>query len=243
MIKTSIVALIWTILAFGMQSQAKAEHIALGSENKIILGWIEKVVLKPWDIILKAKLDTGANTSSIDAADITFFEKNDQPWVRFVYVQNKRNDKLNQEVAIERPVLRIVQIKEHFGKPQQRPVVNLEFCLHGTWFEAEFNLVDRTHFNSPVLLGRRFLQDIALVDPKAIHLNDTISLDCTPPSQDNSPASIDSQEQDMSDWIQRDQERNQLLPKSDVKKLDSQPNPSKGVETQKILISMEDKGE
>lgn len=184
MIRFLTVTLVWIIFAVGLQSRARADHMELGPQDKLVLGWLEKIVLKPGDIVLRAKLDTGANTASIDAENIIFFEKDDQPWVRFAFLRNKRNDKPKKLVEFERPLVRTEQIKEHFGESQQRPVVTLQFCLHGTLFETEFNLVDRTNFKYPVLLGRRFLQKIALVDPESTQLINTIQRDCNPPEMD-----------------------------------------------------------
>jgi hypothetical protein len=46
----------------------------------------------------------------------------------------------------------------------------LTVCKNGKDYEAEFNLVDRSKFNYPVLLGRSFLKDVALVDANATFL-------------------------------------------------------------------------
>jgi hypothetical protein len=180
MIRIGIATLAGLIFTFGPHFRAEAEHMQSELQGKLILGWLEKIVLKPWDVVLRAKLDTGANTASIDATDIAFFEKDGQTWVRFAIIKNRRNDKPNHRIEIERPLVRTVLIREHFWESQQRPVVSLEFCLSGTLFEAEFNLVDRTNFTYPVLLGRRFLQKIALVDPEATLLTHTILRDCKP---------------------------------------------------------------
>ncbi|MEN8259483.1 MAG: RimK/LysX family protein [Pseudomonadota bacterium] len=178
MIRIGVVALVWFLFAFGVQFRAEAEHMPSGPQGKLVLGWLETIVLKPWDVVLRAKLDTGANTASIDAEDITFFEKDQQTWVRFMIVKNKRSDKPDHRIEIERPVVRTILIREHFWESQQRPVVSLQFCLNGTMFEAEFNLVNRSNFKYPVLLGRRFLQNIALVDAEVTSLTHTVLRDC-----------------------------------------------------------------
>ncbi|MGR9108788.1 MAG: ATP-dependent zinc protease family protein [Gammaproteobacteria bacterium] len=179
MIRIGIVILTGLVLCFGLSFDAAAEPLDVGRRDKLVLGWLENIVLKPWNLVLRAKLDSGANTASIDAENITFFEKERQNWVRFAYIENKRNTRPKRRIVIERPLLRIEQIKEHFGKPQQRPVVTLQFCLHGKLFETEFNLVDRSHFNYPVLLGRRFLKKIAVVDPEVTQSIRSIPEDCT----------------------------------------------------------------
>lgn len=192
MIRIGTVTLVWFVCALGLQSEARADHMELGPQDKLILGWIEKIVLKPGDLVLRAKLDTGANTASIDAEKITYFTRDNQPWVRFVYVKNKRNSRPDQPVEFERPLVRTEQIKEHFGVPQERPVVTLHFCLHGTLFETEFNLVDRTNFKYPILLGRRFLQKIALVDPESTQLIDIIQRDCDASGMDAAVKEVDA---------------------------------------------------
>ena len=51
--------------------------------DMVIAGWLEYVVLEPWDIKLRAKLDTGAKTSSLHALNIERFIRDGQSWVRF----------------------------------------------------------------------------------------------------------------------------------------------------------------
>ena len=56
------------------------------SEAKQIVGRIEKVKICPENILFKAKLDTGADHSSLDAANIVEFERDGEKWVRFKVV-------------------------------------------------------------------------------------------------------------------------------------------------------------
>jgi hypothetical protein len=139
-------------------------------EERVIMGWIEGVVFVPWGLELEAKLDSGATTSSLHAKEVEQFEKEGKDWVRFIVDIGEDGEK--EGIRIERPLVRDVQIRRHEGKPDERPVVKLEFCLNGKNYEAEFSLVDRGKFNYPVLLGRRFLKKIALIDPRQTHLTD-----------------------------------------------------------------------
>ena len=50
---------------------------------KIIIGAVEKVRLLPPNVVLKARIDTGAKTTSIDAQNIIPFERDGKEWVRF----------------------------------------------------------------------------------------------------------------------------------------------------------------
>lgn len=139
------------------------------SKERIIAGWLERVVLSPWQIKLKAKLDSGAKTSSIHAENIQHFERDGKPWVRFDL--EKGYEKNSTQHTIETPLLREVQIKQHQLSPAIRSVVELDFCIDGYLYRTQFTLADREKFNYPVLLGRRFLKDNILIDSAAIFMH------------------------------------------------------------------------
>jgi len=132
------------------------------------LGWLERIRLEPWGIVAKAKLDTGAKTAAIHATDIERFEKDGKRWARFKLALDHRDPK-SETFLVERPIVRDVKIKMRGVKKNfdARPTVKLQFCLGGKRYEALFTLVNRGKFNYPVLLGRRFLADLAVIDPAA----------------------------------------------------------------------------
>jgi hypothetical protein len=127
------------------------------------MGWLESVFLRPWNIRVTAKLDTGAKTSSLHADQIEHFKKNNEEWVRFT-LSEEGNDK---PLTVERPLIRTVYIKERKANASKRDVVKLVLCKNGREHETEFTLVDRSNFNYPLLLGRSFLKGVALVDSDA----------------------------------------------------------------------------
>ena len=133
-------------------------------KQKVIMGWLESVFIKPWNRRLTAKLDTGAKTSSLHADKIEHFSKNGEDWVRFNL--GDIEDKQLPPITAEKPLVRTVNIKCKGDdcQPSKRDVVVLTVCKNGKDYEAEFNLVDRSNFNYPVLLGRSFLKELALVD-------------------------------------------------------------------------------
>jgi len=146
--------------------------LAVAARDKLELGWLERVRLQPWDIVLKAKLDTGAKTAAIHATDIERFDKDGKPWVRFRLWLSHR-DPGSETILVEKPLARDVKIKlRGTDKSDARPSVKLEFCLGGKRYQALFTLVNRKKFNYPVLLGRRFLADLAVIDPAARYNTD-----------------------------------------------------------------------
>ncbi len=129
--------------------------------NKQIYGWVEQAVVSSERIQMKAKLDTGAMTSSLHAVNIHRFKRQGQRMVRFD-IEDPEN---GERVTIERPLARKVRIKESdTGEYSQRPVVDLWLCIGDIGKTVEVNLVDRSHFIYPLLVGRNFMAGAVLVD-------------------------------------------------------------------------------
>ncbi len=128
-----------------------------------VFGWVEKATLQPWDVEVKAKLDSGALTSSLDARDIELFEKEGEEWVRF---RLKLEDEASGELFTERmelPLYRDLRVRGA-GGVDERPVVLMDVCLGGTVYEEQFGLRDREEMNYPLLLGRRSIGHLGLLD-------------------------------------------------------------------------------
>ncbi len=132
-----------------------------------VLGWLESALIKPWGIKVRAKLDSGALTSSIHATQIEEYHVDDELWVRFTLTQpiNKKNNQSEKKIVVERPVIRETKIKEHIGDSMIRYVIEMEFCLNGKNYKTPVTLTDRSNFHYPLLLGRRTLKDNVLIDP------------------------------------------------------------------------------
>lgn len=131
--------------------------------HRALLGFVEWVTIEPVGLRLKARLDTGARTSSLHSKDVEPFERGGERWVRFrVPIDANRHG--GAALTLERPIERVVLIKRKGAAPQRRYVVELPICIDGRRHETEFSLTDRENFLYPVLLGRRFLADVALVD-------------------------------------------------------------------------------
>ncbi len=152
--------------------------VAAQAKEKTIMGWLEPVIIDPLNFRVKAKLDTGAKTSSIHALDIETFKRNGKTWVRFTFEAKDRKHETNRDdevrrVTLERKRVRNVVIKRHNSKYQERPVVEMTLCINGKLHTEEFSLIDRSRFLYPILLGRHALKDFALVDPSKTFLTST----------------------------------------------------------------------
>lgn len=133
----------------------------LNLDDKAILGRVEYVWLDGANHYLKARIDTGAKSSSLSAINVQRFERNGDRWVRFdVALFDDR-----PAVTLEAPLLRHVKIRQaSVEELERRAVVKLTVRLGEIHEETEFTLSDRNDMLYPVLLGRSFLRDIAVVD-------------------------------------------------------------------------------
>lgn len=134
---------------------------ALYDNKLLIVGAIERVLLEPQGEVLEARIDTGAQTSSIDAREITPFERDGKSWVRF---KLPLRDKEGSSIQIETRVTGRAEIKRHGEAPLERLVVTLRVVLGPVDRLSRFTLADRKGYDFPVLIGRSYLQGLAVVD-------------------------------------------------------------------------------
>ncbi len=88
------------------------------------------------------------------------FERDGEPWIRFTL----SGEEPGQQTTLERPLVRDVLIKRHRGPSQRRPVVRVPICLGPFLMDTEVSLIDRSHFNYPVLIGRAAMESVVVVD-------------------------------------------------------------------------------
>jgi hypothetical protein len=130
-------------------------------QNMTVLGQEEWVWSEELQTNFKSRVDTGAATSSLNATDIVKFERDGKDWVKF----NLSHAVDDSVFPIEARVVRISRIRQSSSpEPVSRYVVSLPIELGPINTETEFTLADRSHMEFPVLLGRTFLKDIAVVD-------------------------------------------------------------------------------
>ncbi|GAL32389.1 hypothetical protein JCM19240_5820 [Vibrio maritimus] len=129
-------------------------------DGKLILGEQEYVRLMDMKVTTKARVDTGATTSSLSAVDIVPFERDGKDWVKF---KMKHDGVESKEVSM--PVDRWVKVKQSSSEESdKRPVIVSVIKIGDMTSKTEFTLADRTHLKYPVLLGRSFFRDVAIVD-------------------------------------------------------------------------------
>jgi len=138
-------------------------------QAKEVVGWVEKVKLYPGELLVKAKVDSGAKTSSLNCRCYNFFQRDGKEWVKFTIV-----NEAGEATELEQPIVRIAKVKRHYGETQERPVVKLGLCLGKTYKETEFTLIDRSGLNYQVLVGRQYLEGDFVIDPGETFVRDPV---------------------------------------------------------------------
>jgi hypothetical protein len=136
------------------------------TEEPVVAGWIERTMLLPSRLEIEAKLDSGAENSSLHVEKERFFRRDGKRWVRFTV-----EGESGRRVAFERSVRRYAAIKRHNGGSDIRAVVEIKICLGSVVKEVEVNLVDRSRFDYELLVGRSFLTGEFLIDTSDTHLH------------------------------------------------------------------------
>jgi hypothetical protein len=183
------------------------------AQNKQIFGWVEKVRLYPADIVIHAKIDSGADYSSLSASNIEKFERGSSKWVRFT-IKNRYGHK----AVIEKKIVRTARIKRHNADPVERYVIRLGLCMGETYMEEEVNLADRSQFDYQMLIGRSFLSGNVLIDPSSQF---TIEPSCGNDSEDEDDSkkkALSDEEDDSSEALPH--QFNRGRPKLDLTKPD-----------------------
>jgi len=128
-----------------------------------VIGWREWVGLPELGIkTIKAKVDTGARSSSLHAYDIEHFDRDGKPWVRFKVHPIQR--KKGAVVLAEAELLDLRSVRSSSGKASQRPVILTSVLLHGVSWQVELTLANRSKMGFRMLLGREAIRGRFNVD-------------------------------------------------------------------------------
>lgn len=131
--------------------------------SNTIVGWREWVSLPgagvPW---IKAKLDTGARTSSLHAFDVEEMRPGETSMVRFGI--HPWQDTGEDAVVVELPVHDRRQVRSSSGHTEERIVVLMDVVLRGRVMTAEVTLTNRDEMGFRMLIGREALRQGFIVD-------------------------------------------------------------------------------
>lgn len=141
-----------------------ARLVAKNAE-KATIGWREWVRLPELGgALVKAKVDTGARTSSLHAFDLAEAERGGESWINFRFHPLQRDTDTVAEGSARLVDRRRVTASN--GQSELRYVVETELELDGLHVPIELTLSRRDAMGFRMLLGRLAIRDLFLVDPR-----------------------------------------------------------------------------
>jgi hypothetical protein len=163
----SLLRLGWTPILLGLM-QSLMSPIQVGAQTAadprndttpIVAGWIERISFPDQKLLFEAKLDSGADSSSINGRNVEMFHKAGRSFVKFDVV-----DDAGTNVHLEVPLVRQARIRRAGGKLDHRAVVRLKVCVGGKVADVDFTIANRVDLNYQVLIGRNMMAGRILVD-------------------------------------------------------------------------------
>lgn len=137
--------------------------------EKRVIGWREWLRLPDFGVdLIKAKIDTGARTSSLHAFDLSFFARGGRRMVRFKIHPKQRSSR--GEVEVTARLVDVRRVRSSSGESEMRPVVVTTVDLGGDRFPIELTLTRRDVMGFRMLLGRQAIRGHAVVDPGRSYL-------------------------------------------------------------------------
>lgn len=138
-----------------------------------VLGWQEWVVFPDWKSIrMKAKIDTGARSSAIHAAEynvISPIPPTSRPTELRMKLKVGSPNKL-KFIWVTAPLLEYRNVKNSGGRIEKRPFIQTRIEVAEQTYDIILSVTNREQMRYPILLGRAFLSGRFLVDSAARNL-------------------------------------------------------------------------
>lgn len=137
-------------------------------KNPTIIGFREWITLPDLDLVaLKAKVDTGAKTSSLHAFDIKLVKKGGKSYVRFKVHPIQKN--LEIVVSCRAPLVDRRVVTDSGGHKENRYVIHTTIQMGNMKKVIELTLSNRETMKFRMLIGREALKQF-YIDPSQSYL-------------------------------------------------------------------------
>ncbi|NND01765.1 MAG: ATP-dependent zinc protease [Acidimicrobiia bacterium] len=143
---------------------AKRQRVSRSrSKVRPLLGWREWVELPDLSPIpLKAKIDTGARTSTLHAFGMKRHDRDGAAWVTFEVHPVQRSQA--HSTLVSYPVEGLRRVRSSSGHSEERPVIRTPVRIGEHQFEIDVTLTSRDEMGFRMLLGRAAIRRRFLVD-------------------------------------------------------------------------------
>lgn len=146
------------------------------SPAPLVVGWHEPVALPDLGIdVAYAKIDTGADTSTLHARDVRIVGEGSTRTVQFTPPLLRRQTSCKEWPEggvrhVSAPLVEERIVRSSMGEDEVRVIIRTRLVLGPLEFEGSFSLTSREGLRFPVLIGRDALEGRVIVDPSRTHL-------------------------------------------------------------------------
>lgn len=127
------------------------------------IGWREWIQLPDLGVDwIKAKIDSGAKTSSLHAFDLEYVNRGGQTFATFTIHPRQRSEA--HSCVCEAKVIDLRLVRSSNGEQELRPVIATSLVLLGQSWPIELTLTNRDQMGFRMLLGRQAIRNRMLID-------------------------------------------------------------------------------
>ena len=142
------------------------------SGELLLVGAVEYLALPDLGIRrIRARVDTGAATSSLHVDNLVEFREKGKRWVSFDI--HPRVHKVPRVIHARARVLSKRRIKSSSADTEKRIVISTTLEIGGRQWPIQLTLTDRSAMTYPMLMGRQAMAGRILVDPGVDYLLDS----------------------------------------------------------------------
>ncbi len=130
-----------------------------------VIGWREWVTIEHFcDVPVKAKVDTGARTSSLHAFDLEVVTTANGASIATFEIHPLQRSTDSMQV-VKAQVVEFREIRSSTGHAEHRPVIRSSISVGQHKFDIDITLTSRDEMGFRMLLGRSAVRNRFLVDP------------------------------------------------------------------------------
>lgn len=150
-----------------MSNQAMPNQAGNGN-TKPVIGAVEWIALPQLSVSrIRARVDTGAASSSLHVEDTQVFQQDGRDWAQFTVIVGQIHQW--RKVSASAPIVGIKRVRNTGGEIEERYLIRTELQLGSISRFINITLSERSKMRYRMLLGRSAMKGL-LVDPSHLYL-------------------------------------------------------------------------
>lgn len=141
--------------------------------DQIIIGRKDRADLPDFGLSrIQVKIDTGAYSCSVDCHSVKVVEVDGKQQLEVIFFNKDRSEFSGERFYFTEFISK--KVTSSTGNSQIRFFINGRIVLFGKEFTTLFSLSKRSGMKSPVLIGRKLLNNNFIVDPSKVYLSNKL---------------------------------------------------------------------